>query len=212
MRRTTSPIRPASGPASGKYSPSMPQVWFRSISTVIRSVASRSATRKSGKYCLSGTARSTRPSSTSCITSVAVSTLVIEPMCITVSAVTSTPVVTLVTPVAAISHWPSRNTAALAPGTLCFWIDAPSRLVRLPLVVRSGAAGADCSASLVVTAAQRQGAPALFFAPRFDREGRGQRGFDAGPLVVHEAADDQVAAGNDSRAPGDRPHGSASRR
>ena len=39
-------------------------------------------------------------------------------MCITVSAVTPTPVVTLVTPAAATSHWPARNTAALAPGTL----------------------------------------------------------------------------------------------
>src|SRR5215208_7231579 len=65
-------------------------------------------------------------------------------MCITVSGVTSTPVVTLVTPAAATSHWPARNTAALAPGTLCFWIDAASRLARLSVVERPDTAGDDC--------------------------------------------------------------------
>src|SRR5438034_6435262 len=46
MRGMTSSIRSASGPASGKCSPSMPQVWFNSISTVIRSVAARSEVKR----------------------------------------------------------------------------------------------------------------------------------------------------------------------
>jgi hypothetical protein len=49
-----------------------------------------------------------------------------------------------VTAAAAISQWPARNTAALTPGTLCFWIDAASRLARLSVVERPDTAGNGC--------------------------------------------------------------------
>src|SRR6185295_12912473 len=54
------------------------------------------------------------------------------------------PVVRLATPAAATSHWPWRNTAALAPGTLCFRIDAARRLARLSVAEGPDTAGDGC--------------------------------------------------------------------
>ena len=120
---------------------------------------------------MSGTASSTRPSSTNCITKVAFSTFVIDPMCITVSAVTFTPVVTLVTPAAAISHWPSRHTAALAPGTLCFWIDAASWLARSSVIEPPDPLRNDCPPA-AAGSARRPTAVAAPTAPKVRKRSR----------------------------------------
>ena len=103
--------------------------------------------------------------------SVAFSTLVIEPMCITVSGVTPTLVVTLVTPAAATSHWPARNTAALAPGTLCFLIDDPRRLARSPAVERPDTAGNACP-SAAAGSSKRETAATPPTAPKLRKRSR----------------------------------------